>query len=805
MMLSWLSFGVFLALSIGALSQQKDPLKDFCRKFGHQTAIIDNKLYIDGGIVNWNPIQDNPLNYTNRYFMYSDFNVIENGMPQQYSNLSKSSEVPVVQGGMLWADPVNKWLHLYGGEYIEGSPDSLALWSFDVLNNKWNSKSVNNLQISRVSYGAGATDEANGKGYYYGGWLSNASVPAFGTRMPTTNLIIYDMVKDVWTNNTGPDSIPRAEGVLNYIPASDGGMLVYFGGLQFPGGPGNYTPVGVRPLMKTLKVAIVWLTIPQMPMSEIKLYDIANAKWYTQTATGDVPDARRRFCAGSTWAKDRSSYNVYLYGGASMPPNTVGFDDVYILSIPSFTWIKWYPEAPGTSYPHHSLSCNVYRGSQMIVMGGTFPNSSDCDAAIVYGQHNLNLGKENPESKKWYQYLENVTDYRVPDEIAAKIGGGAEGGATKKAPDSWGNNDLPTYFARAYTAAVRTPTRSIPSTATPTVTQTDTEKKPPTGTIAGAAVGGGVFLLICAAAAAYFYCIRRKKDKNTSSRPSELENTEHNTYVSNEQLENKPPNRNDTQTPMAELPPNATHVYPYPPPKQDIYFNPSSPGPDSTRTYSYAQTSPGSPGYDAGYAHSVPSAPHSPPIPGPYYFDGRQNLNPPDQAQPPPQASYGHSPAHLPQQGQGQWPAENNAVYATQPYYPRPPSEMPTVRSPPNQGYQDVDGIFVAPVISAEHSARGSPTAVSPHDSRTVSYERINSGFGYEGSSGERVVSGLQNERSYSGGQQERSYSGSNLATPVSRAYGQPSPVSSEYVGDERMRQNVRGRQHSYEYRHPGA
>jgi hypothetical protein len=31
---------------------------------------------------------------------------------------------------------------------------------------------------------------------------------------------------------------------------------------------------------------------------EIHLYDIANAKWYTQTATGDVPDMRRRFCAG---------------------------------------------------------------------------------------------------------------------------------------------------------------------------------------------------------------------------------------------------------------------------------------------------------------------------------------------------------------------------------------------------------------------------------------------------------------------------------------------------------------------------
>ena len=36
--------------------QQKDPLIDFCRRFGHQTCVIDTKLYIDGGQVDWNPV-----------------------------------------------------------------------------------------------------------------------------------------------------------------------------------------------------------------------------------------------------------------------------------------------------------------------------------------------------------------------------------------------------------------------------------------------------------------------------------------------------------------------------------------------------------------------------------------------------------------------------------------------------------------------------------------------------------------------------------------------------------------------------
>jgi hypothetical protein len=42
----------------------------------------------------------------------------------------------------------------------------------------------------------------------------------------------------------------------------------------------------------------------------IHIYDVASSKWYTQTATGNIPGARRQFCAGATWADDQSSYNM---------------------------------------------------------------------------------------------------------------------------------------------------------------------------------------------------------------------------------------------------------------------------------------------------------------------------------------------------------------------------------------------------------------------------------------------------------------------------------------------------------------
>jgi len=49
-----------------SFQDQNDPLEDFCRRFGHATTVIDRRLFIDGGLINWNPIAKNPLNYTSK-------------------------------------------------------------------------------------------------------------------------------------------------------------------------------------------------------------------------------------------------------------------------------------------------------------------------------------------------------------------------------------------------------------------------------------------------------------------------------------------------------------------------------------------------------------------------------------------------------------------------------------------------------------------------------------------------------------------------------------------------------------------
>lgn len=141
------------------------------------------------------------------------------GMPQLFANLTKNNSVSSVHGGTLWVDNVNKRFYLFGGEHYQQPPSPYyTLWSFDVLNNQWVSSDAPSY-IKSVSYGAGVSVSERGEGYYYGGWLSNNSVPDWsGPPVPTTGLIKYSMDTNTWSNGTGPDSVKRAEGAMVFIP-----------------------------------------------------------------------------------------------------------------------------------------------------------------------------------------------------------------------------------------------------------------------------------------------------------------------------------------------------------------------------------------------------------------------------------------------------------------------------------------------------------------------------------------------------------------------------------------------------------
>lgn len=109
---TFVSFASLLTISLVHAQesvQDFNPLTDFCRRFAHRTAVIDNKLFIDGGYVDYGgSVYPDTINYTNTYLLYTDLDTIANQFPVEYANLSKPSDVPSLAGGVLWADTVNK-------------------------------------------------------------------------------------------------------------------------------------------------------------------------------------------------------------------------------------------------------------------------------------------------------------------------------------------------------------------------------------------------------------------------------------------------------------------------------------------------------------------------------------------------------------------------------------------------------------------------------------------------------------------------------------------------------------------------
>lgn len=623
--------GYLIAAALAALqpAHAKDPIRDFCRRWGHQTAVVDNRLYIDGGQLTWNPMSQNPLNYTNTWLLYNDLDDSASGMPQLHADLNKTRNVPDLSGGVLWADEVNKVLYLYGGEYTDATPEAFSPWAYDILLNQWNQTDVSAAAgIQRVSYGAGVTVNETGIGYYLGGWLNNNTVPGWGAEpMLTSNLIIYDFVNDAWTNNTGYDQTGRGEGVMVYLPASDKGLLVYFGGVIDPFD--NGTVVGDA-------------------LSNIYIYDIASTKWYKQTATGEIPDMRRKFCGGVTWAQDKSSYNVYIYGGQGIT-NTTGYDDVYILTMPSFQWIKWYPTEAGPGNPHGISSCNVINSAQMLIIGGWFAQHEDCDSPSVWGTHNLNLGKNGPQDAMWDLFYPNITEYLVPPEIVAKIGGDSRGSATTKAPDTWDNRDLPVYFSRFPTFAARTATRDVSAaTGGSNNASSGDSGDSNVGAIVGGVVGGvGGLLLVLGLA---WFCLRRRKkskDGVKEKQPQETNPVElaaddstnlEGGVVSELSATNSHRFRKDPGSPADH---NLSPVYT----QHSVSPNTTSPIIGHSGGYPVSPTTPYAPGGPPGMAGGYMQPPLSPNTPQYMYPAGPPGTLPQYMFQPPPPNAQPYDPS----------------------------------------------------------------------------------------------------------------------------------------------------------------
>ncbi|KAJ4365699.1 hypothetical protein N0V83_008319 [Neocucurbitaria cava] len=333
---------------------------------------------------------------------------------------------------------------------------------------------------------------------------------------------------------------------------------------------------------------------------------------------------------------------TYMFGGISANETALG--DLYILTLPSFQWISMYPNPQMTTFPNGKAwgTCNVINRSQMIIINGKYTNTSEvaCDVKNAGGQHGLLLGQESIEQGNlWHGLMSNISDYRVPGNITALIGGGTDGKATATAPAAgWDSGDLSVYFKTTYAAPKRTAFRSAP-TAPPS------SNKKKAGAIAGGVIGGiaglaGIILLACCCLRA-----RRRKRNNTNTNnpnPNPAQPSAHQSNPSASSSAYQPP-QIMAEKPIAGYPASTGNNTFHSPNAQTAYSPQGSPIPPS-HSSTYFQVSPQQQ-QQAGTDWNNP-----PPLQGGYVYAGQQTYYPPppDPSQSPRGASKHTSSVEMP-------------------------------------------------------------------------------------------------------------------------------------------------------------
>lgn len=298
-----------------------------------------------------------------------------------------------------------------------------------------------------ITNGAGVTAASENLGFYFSGMRASDWGPIFYNTnfadTPANTLIEIDMStmrSEQWTNSSLPSNIiPRANAELVWLPVSAQGVLLAIGGVT---APEEIWPYGLNSSQEAESRS----ASPSF-MTSIPIYDIASKRWFVQNTTGTPPGQLTEFCSVFAAAKDSSSFNIYIYGGYDgLNADDVPSDDVWILSVPSFHWIKAY--SGQTSHGRSGHRCVDPYPNQMFVVGGVHQSQAFCVDGIiqVFDLNNLEF-QDSYNPNTW-------STYQVPSVVSVVIGGNTEGGATKTA--TWSDESLSEIFKTKYTGKTAT-------------------------------------------------------------------------------------------------------------------------------------------------------------------------------------------------------------------------------------------------------------------------------------------------------------------------------------------------------------
>ncbi|KAI0117679.1 hypothetical protein GGR51DRAFT_262715 [Nemania sp. FL0031] len=498
-----------------------------CKRWAGQSAVLNGTLYYYGGRAKTYANQTD--NTWNNDFITVDLTKSWDTSSPSISGLPQPTGPPAVSLGYLWNDFDH--LYLYGGEFDfpVSTPLPVSTWMYDIKSAAW-TESDNlvtsaghysdggGVSVQRAAEGAGVSVPELGLSWYFGGHLDWATTPGWSNQIPRVYLksllefthpgyanVQVDSLHSsgapssgayrniTWAGEQNQEGFTeRADGVLVYVPGwGPGGVLLGLGG----GVVGDNDTTDAFSSMTTIDV-----------------YDIASSQWYHQETSGDeIPQVRVNPCAVVFSAPDASSFNIYMYGGQNLLPvgEQTQYTDVWILTIPSFTWIRVNiaSDEPPARAGH---SCAA-RDGQIVVVGGYIGEEIQCEQPGIYAfdasnlvwQSSFNAADHPADANADNTVLAGSYGYQVPGAVQSVIGGSSAGGATATQPASGPATDGPfktgippvftvTATGSGSTATVTNPGGSGSADPKPSDSSDDARRG---GTIAAGVIAGSAGLL----------------------------------------------------------------------------------------------------------------------------------------------------------------------------------------------------------------------------------------------------------------------------------------------------------------------
>ncbi|KAJ9493569.1 hypothetical protein H2202_010964 [Exophiala xenobiotica] len=277
-----------------------------------------------------------------------------------------------------------------------------------------------------VTNGAGANAPSESSGFYFGGFYNQNGTTSSYFDQPTDQsrwLITAQMTElghANWIKTPLDEGTAwRSEGGLVWVPTSTAGILIAIGGV-------------LKPADMNFEIAQDNSTESITFLKEFPVYDIGTSTWSLQMLNEGSPIPETplaQFCTVVASGPNGSHHEIFVYGGWDSNGGQA-LDTVWILTVPSFTWVKANnPGRTGSARQNHI--CVAPYPDQMVVIGGTGSSEAPptySSAVDIFNLNNFNwTGTYDPDIYADYTPHQDILDIisatptagNMPSEVAS--------------------------------------------------------------------------------------------------------------------------------------------------------------------------------------------------------------------------------------------------------------------------------------------------------------------------------------------------------------------------------------------------